>query len=123
MGWENWNGDELIRRVNEACLESIYKTCEGVGAIADSEIPLNEGPLKNSKTIKTEMRKNPRGSISYGGGRGTGKPKIPYALRWHQQQANFQHGRKRFYLRDPFNKTAPILLNAALRQHLGEVLR
>lgn len=120
--WRNWQGDELIRRVNEACLSAIYETCEGVGAVADSQVPLNEGPLKASKTIKTEMRKNPMGSISYGGGKGTGKPKIPYALKWHQQQANFQHGRKRFYLRDPFNKFAPDLIKTSLREKLGGVL-
>lgn len=120
--WRNWRGDELINQVNEAGKKSVNETLETVGAISDGQIPLDEGPLKSSKTIKIEFKKNTKGSLSYGGGKGTGKPKIPYALKWHQKQANFQHGRKRFYLRDPFNKFAPNLLNASLRRNIGGVL-
>ena len=122
MGWENWNGDQIISNVIYESTNAIYDSLEVIGTISDSQIPLNEGTLKASKTIKRQYSSNPKGSISYGGGRGTGKPKIPYAVRWHYEQANFQHGRKRFYLRDPIVKYLPHVLRMKLNEHLRSVL-
>jgi len=120
--WRSWQGNTIYRNVYDKSLESVSMALESIGTKSDQVVPLDEGPLKNSKTIILERGPNPTGSISYGGGPGTGKPIIPYAIRWHQVQANFQHGRKRFYLKEPFYRFGPDFLRRALRDKLGGVL-
>jgi len=42
--------------------------------------------------------------LSAGGGNGTGFQKVPYAIKWHEEEANFQKGRKNNYVRDPVKR-------------------
>ena len=65
----------------------------------------------------------PAGVICFGGGLGTGHPIVPYAIRWHENSANFQKGRKRFYLKDPYNRLAGPTLKNALVMRIGQVLQ
>lgn len=105
--WKVWKGEEIENILNEICEQAITETLNSVGNTTDSIIPLDEGPLMNSRFEKTRKTKTQnQGYLSYGGGSGTGKPKLPYAIRWHENNANFQHGRQSNYLRGPFNRIA-----------------
>lgn len=79
------------------------KTLEVIREAALQQVPLDEGTLAKSAFVDFQ---DGIGIISFGGGDGTGTPKIPYAVRWHEETANFQRGRKSQYLRDPFNALA-----------------
>jgi len=100
--WKEWNGDECLELIVKACGVGIDEWLELVKSISQREVPLDEGSLMKSCYIMSKISKTKiDGSISYGGGSGTGIPRIPYAVRWHFEDANFQHGRKNNYLKDP----------------------
>jgi hypothetical protein len=120
--WTNWRGDELERLVNAALCRAIEKTGHVILQASQSEVPLDESTLMKSGIVRMAANNVPVGCISYGGGSGTGFPIVPYARRWHENPANFQHGRKRFYLRDPFNRIAQQTLNTMIAQEMREVL-
>jgi len=119
--WKNWRGEELKNEVLEASRMSVLDTCYIILEAAKQQVPHNEGTLMRSgiAVIDDVM---PVGLVSFGGGPGTGHPIVPYAIRWHENNANFQKGRKMKYLEDPFNKLAGRTLIKALRQRLKEVL-
>ena len=58
------------------------------------QVPLDSGELMESGTVESDGESV---SVSYN---------TPYAIRWHEEQANFQHGRKNKYLEDPANDPA-----------------
>jgi len=101
--WKNWNGPRAILKMEKASRKAIKDILDDILTDAVQEVPLDEGTLQNSGMVRMHTTK-PIGVVCFGGGIGTGLPKIPYARRWHENSANFQHGRKRFYLRDPFNR-------------------
>lgn len=111
--WKYFRGSEAIQRAECATEQAIRETLEIVGEQSDQQIPLDEGTLKNSKVIKV---KGKAGFISYGGGSGTGFPRVPYAKRWHENSANFQRGRKHRYLVDPMNQYGPTTYRRLLQQ-------
>ena len=100
MAWKNFNISEAQKALNEAHERAVSKTMDVIGEAARQQVPLDEGTLAN--TLHKEIRDGV-GIISFGGGEGTGLPRVPYAVRWHEENANFQRGRKSQYLRDPFN--------------------
>ena len=109
--WKRWNGGKLDRRFREYAGEALTEALEVVGGVSDQQVPLDEGTLLRSKTIRVQ---GTTGKIGYGGGPGTGHPIIPYAVKWHETPANFQHSRKHNYLRDPFNKLFADAINSAI---------
>lgn len=118
--WTNWRGDEAERMVLDCCNDAIDQTLNAIGNMTDSIIPLDEGPLMNSRYSEVKKSgKKVTGILSYGGGSGTGKPKLPYAIRWHENTANFQHGRQSNYLRGPFQRIAKV----KLKEFVSESLR
>ena len=119
MAWENWRGNLLINLVNQAAINGVKKTGELILFEAKKEVPLDEGTLQRTGIVIMAAGNIPACVITFGGGEGTGFPIIPYAIRWHEQNANFQHGRKRFYLRDPFNR----LVEKTLKRFLKEEMR
>jgi hypothetical protein len=122
MAWRNWRGAQLVRIIENAAVKAVKDTGEIILRAAESEVPLDEGTLRNTGIVIMAPGGLPSGCVTFGGGSGTGFPIIPYALRWHQVSANFQHGRKRFYLRDPFNRLAKSTLESRLAERLGGVL-
>jgi hypothetical protein len=100
MGWKNFNTDNAKKAVNDAHERAVSKTLDVIGEASRQQVPFDEGTLAN--TLFKEVRDGV-GIISFGGGEGTGLPRVPYAIRWHEDTANFQRGRKNQYLRDPFN--------------------
>jgi hypothetical protein len=122
MGWNNWRGDELVRLVNKASINAIKIAAEVVLQAAKQEVPLDERTLQDSGTIVMADGNIPALVICFGGGSGTGYPVVPYAIRWHEKNANFQHGRKRFYLRDPLNRLIENALKKAMKQEMERIL-
>jgi hypothetical protein len=121
-GWTRWFGDEVKRLTNEACCKAVQKTGEVVLAAAKNEVPLDEGTLKDSGIVIMAAGNEPACCITFGGGQGTGFPIVPYAIRWHEHTANFQHGRKAFYLRDPFNRLAKQKLEEFIKEEMRNFL-
>lgn len=121
MSWTKWHGDSLDKQTIGAIETALLQTAEAIGALSDQQVPHDEGMLQASKFIKVNPSDRSEVSISYGGGVGTGFPRVPYAVRWHENQANFQKGRKWKYLRDPvFNQGQSIMIDK-LRRNLGGV--
>ena len=119
MSWKSFHGQRLIGRTESAMADAVENATEAIGAISDQQVPHDEGVLQGSKTIKANPRNKLEVAISYGGGAGTGFPRVPYAVRWHENDANFQKGRKSNYLRDPVFQQGP----AILRRHLNQQAR
>lgn len=87
------NGQQGIRDCANLLLEESRK-----------QVPLDSGALSRSGKVSP-----PEGlttTVSYD---------TPYAVRWHETNANFQHGRKMKYLEDPCNDPA---LKARMLEYL-----
>lgn len=123
MGWASWNGERIKAIVEDSALKAVEKTAHVVLSASQLQVPLDEGALMRSGIVIIKHEDVPIAVICYGGGSGTGHPKIPYALRWHENQANFQHGRKWKYLKDPFNQLAKTALMNFLKEQLKEGFR
>ena len=67
------------------------------------QVPLDTGALSRSGMVSSERL---TAAVSYD---------TPYAVRWHENHANFQHGRKMKYLEDPCNDPA---LKARMLEYL-----
>ena len=121
-GWINWRGEILIHKTDIATSESVHDTAERLLEKMKQEVPLDEGTLMESGTITSKPNPYPEveACISFGGGKGTGKPIVPYAKRWHENSANFQRGRKKRYVADPFNQFADTDLKRSLGKNLKE---
>lgn len=105
MSWKNWIGKKLISDTEKGMSEALIAGLEAVGAKADQQVPHDEGTLQRSKTIKKDPNNPLKAYIGYGGGGVSGYPIVPYALKWHELEANFQKGRKNNYLRDPIKES------------------
>lgn len=116
MGWVLWRGAEAKREAWRAARESLFVVGREIMDQADTEVPFRDGPLRASGKVTRSRSQEPRVRLSFGG-RG-----VPYAVRWHEGKAKrghrrprFRGGRKKHYLRDPFNRTAPVRLPNVLR--------
>ena len=114
--WKSFHGNRLIQLTESAMADSVMEAVEAIGAISDQQVPHDEGVLQGSKTIKANPQNKLEVAISYGGGAGTGHPIVPYAVKWHEEDANFQKGRKRNYLRDPVFQQGSAILRQKLNQ-------
>lgn len=72
---------------------------------ARKQVPLDTGALSRSGTVSSEGLS---AVVSFS---------TPYAIRWHEESANFQRGRKNKYLEDPVNDPD---LRTRMLKHLGE---
>lgn len=70
---------------------------------ARKQVPLDTGALSRSGMVDSDGL---QATVSFD---------TPYAVRWHEEQANFQRGRKNKYLEDPCNDPA---LKARMLQYL-----
>lgn len=123
MSWTRWNGTQITANIKNATVKAVDKTAHVILTASQSQVPLDEGFLSRSGIVIIKNENNmPIAIICYGGGPGTGHPKIPYAIKWHETQANFQHGRKWKYLKDPFSQLAATALKQSLTQELRSIL-
>jgi len=123
MGWKGWKGTELEALVAAGRREAVRKTCHVILEASQAEVPHDEGTLMRSGIVLMAPDGSAEGVISFGGGKGTGHPIVPYAVRWHENSADFQKGRKHFYLRDPLNRLGSLTLQSALAAELGGRLK
>ncbi len=118
--WKRWRGDILKRLTEQSASKAVNRASEATLEVALNQVPLDEGTLSESGIV----RKNPSDlleyAVSFGGGGNTGFPKVPYAVKWHETPANFQHGRKHNYLRDPIKTFAPGAVNKELKKELAK---
>lgn len=121
--WKTWNGPIVERLMSEMAVDAVEKTCEVLLEKSKEEVPLDEGTLMRSGIYLMEKTGKPEAVISYGGGPGTGHPIVPYAVKWHENSANFQHGRKSRYLADPVNQYGNKVLRNALDEGMRRILK
>lgn len=107
MGWKKFRGKELKKLTRQNVSRALNKAAEATLEVSKQQVPLDESTLMQSGIVLKNPNNDLEFLISYGGGPGTGYPRVPYALKWHEIDANFQHGRKKDYLRDPINQFAP----------------
>ena len=119
MAWVNWNGNILNQRIDSAINKGVKRTLDNIKAQSLQEVPHDEGWLQESIQVFMDDKK---GIISAGGGGGTGFPKVPYAVKWHEKDANFQKGRKRNYVRDPLNQVGAKKLIPNISKEMRAVL-
>lgn len=72
------------------------------------QVPIDTGALSRSGTVDSEGL---AATVSYD---------TPYAVRWHEHNANFQRGRKMKYLEDPCNDPT---LKARMLEYLKNNIR
>jgi hypothetical protein len=100
--WIGWRGDELKRLYAEAAPPALLTVGKEILAAAKEEVPEDSGDLRDSGRV-TKSRKGaatPSALISF---------RSQYAKRWHENPEGvvFKRGRKKAYLRDPFDRIAP----------------
>lgn len=84
-------GNAMIRRGGE---KSVRDCANLLLEESRKQVPLDTGALSRSGAVDSEGL---TATVSYD---------TPYAVRWHETNANFQHGRKMKYLEDPCNDPA-----------------
>lgn len=76
--------------------KATWAALDYLAARSKEQVPLDTGALKASCVV----------DVNADGSQGTVSYDTPYAARWHEQDANFQRGRKKKYLEDPLNDGA-----------------
>lgn len=86
-----WDGEKAQKALANATPRGLYEAAQVVARDSGQQVPLDTGDLLRSQAVTVEGQE---AAISYD---------TPYAIRWHEQDANFQRGRKKKYLEDPIN--------------------
>lgn len=89
-----WDASKALRTAAQGGSHGLYEYATLVLDESRKQVPLDTGALSRS------------GMVSIDGLAATVSYDTPYAVRWHEEQANFQHGRKNKYLEDPCNDPA-----------------
>lgn len=89
-----WRGNEIERALAKATPTALFQAGEDIRGVSIRQAPLDTGALIRSSATQVDGQTV---SVSYD---------TPYAVRWHEQDANFQRGRKKKYLEDPINDPA-----------------
>lgn len=107
MSWTKFNGRQVRSQIRGIVSDELLAIAKDIGDESQKEVPLDTGALANSMHIAKNPGNELEVKIGYGGGGVSGKEVIPYAIRWHENHANFQNGRKMKYLSDPYRRFAP----------------
>lgn len=121
-GWTSWHGKLLQNHIRAGGREAVRKTAHVVLEAAKQQVPHDEGTLQRSGQVVMAPGNQVGAAVTFGGGAGTGHPVVPYAVRWHENNANFQKGRKMRYLADPFNQLGPNAFLKAIQNEIGSRL-
>lgn len=100
-----WDEAKAVGRVTGRGSRAIRDVAQALLDESKKQVPHNEGILEASGTVDSDGL---AATVSYGD-----NASAPYAVRWHENRANFQRGRKWKYLEDPCND--PIFRDRALR--------
>lgn len=87
----NLHFDKALEITQEGGEKAVYEAANALLREANTQVPIDTGALQRSGTVSQDGLK---ANVSYD---------TPYAARWHEQDANFQRGRKKKYLEDPLN--------------------
>lgn len=120
--WITWNGAQAQIRVDRAARRALLATGEALLEVMRTQVPHDEGTLEQSGMVLDQYETDGSVQISFGGGAGTPMARLAYALRWHENSANFQRGRKHNYMRDPMNQHGPGILLRAMQAHMRREL-
>lgn len=120
-GWKNWKGKKITAETEQAFSEGLLEGMTAVGEISDSQVPHDTGHLSETKTILVDPNNHLHVQLGYGGGGQSRFPEVPYAIRWHENRANFQKGRKANYVRDPIRQHGAKKIKAALNKKAKQV--
>lgn len=96
-----WDEAKAVGRVTGRGSRAIRDVAQALLDESKKQVPLDTGALERSGAVDSQGME---ATVSYD---------TPYAVRWHEHSANFQHGRKNKYLEDPCND--PIFRDRALR--------
>lgn len=121
MAWRSFNREAAQSVMREATHRGFRYAADAILEVAKSEVPHDEGTLMNSGTV-VDGPEPMSVIISFGGGAGTGHPRVPYAVRWHENSANFQKGRKNRYLADPLYERGPEAVRRGVRAAADELI-
>lgn len=105
--WKNWNGKQVIKEFRKECSDAMYKAGQTMKTQVLQEIPHDEGTLQDTVKSMLDPDNDLTVIVAAGGGGASGMAKIPYAVKWHEVEANFQKGRKSQYIRDPLKQVMP----------------
>ena len=87
----------LIKSVTQSgSRKATWSALDYLAARSKEQVPLDTGALKASCVV----------DVNGDGSQGTVSYDTPYAVRWHENDANFQRGRKKKYLEDPLNDSS-----------------
>jgi hypothetical protein len=121
MSWTKWRGKELTNKMRDITSDALINTANAVKAESNQQVPHDEGTLQQTITVMVNPSDKTDVKIGYGGGGMSGFPIVPYAVKWHENPANFQKGRKHNYLRDPMNQIAPKELKKNLKEAIAKL--
>ena len=99
-----WDASQVLNAVNGGGEKGVRACANLLLDEARKQVPLDTGALSRSGAVDSDGL---LAVVSFD---------TPYAVRWHEEHANFQHGRKNKYLEDPCN-------DAALHARMIEYLR
>ncbi len=86
-----WNAEEVYARILSGGEKGVRDVAQALLDESKKQVPLDTGALQRSGAVDSEGL---TATISYD---------TPYAVRWHENDACFQRGRKKKYLEDPVN--------------------
>ena len=89
--WKKWRGDEVMKMARDMGAKAVRASAEVLLQASQEQVPFDTGALSESGTVVSDGL---NATVSYD---------TPYAVRWHEVDANFQNGRKNKYLEDPAN--------------------
>ena len=74
--WKMWRGSELMRLIDQGARTGVYMTIEEVIGESKSQVPLDEGTLRDTGVAVMDPSGKPAGCAAFGGGPGMNKTQI-----------------------------------------------
>lgn len=103
-----WDSSRVMAVVGQGGANAVRGCANLLLDEARKQVPIDTGALSRS------------GAVDCDGLQATVSFDTPYAVRWHEQAANFQRGRKNKYLEDPCNDGA---LRARMLDYLAKGMK
>lgn len=101
-----WNGPEINALIHHKAEKGLRAAANVLLDESRKEVPHDFGSLEGTGAVSDDFP-NLSVNVSYD---------KPYAVRWHEEDANFQRGRKKKYLEDPLNNNRDRLLEYIRQQ-------
>ena len=102
----DWSGPQISELVHHKAAKGLRAAANVLLDESRKEVPLDNSDLQRSGAVHPG-----EDDLSY-----TVSYDTAYAVRWHEEDANFQRGRKKKYLEDPLNNNRDRLLEYVRQQ-------